>query len=218
MNSAAPGASAVPDDLAQLVTGARAEIERAIEVSGLKRDPLVPLMRALSLSLGVQHRLHDASTTHLRDVSDRLDRQVADAVTLAERELVAREAAVIGGLAPKLAVTAERAVRARLWTVKFRTLAASAGGAMVLMLVTLGAGYSLGYTAGRDAGLRSTASIVSAAERDGPDAAVLWGQLMANNDPRTAMTACQRTVAQQDGRRACLLPIWLDAAAPPARQ
>ena len=206
----------VDDDLGKLVTGAQAEIERAIQVSGLKQDPLVPLMRALSLSLGVQHRLHEASSTHLRDVSDRLDRQVADAVTQAERELAAREAAVISKLAPQLARATEQAVRARLWTIKFRTIVASAGGTVLLGLATLGAGYSLGHAAGRDEGLRTTDAIVAAARRDGPDAAVLWARLMANNDPRPAMAACEKSLAQQGGRRACPLPVWLDPPAPPA--
>ena len=49
---------------------ARSEIARSIQLSGLKNDPLVHLMQAVAASLEAQHRLHQASTSHLRDVRD----------------------------------------------------------------------------------------------------------------------------------------------------
>ena len=79
----------LPDELDAAVETARTEIARAIQVSGLKNDPLVHLMQAVSASLEAQHRLHRASTGHLREVSGRLDQQVAEATTTAESAMAA---------------------------------------------------------------------------------------------------------------------------------
>lgn len=205
-----------PDELAAMVEGARTEMERAIQLSGLKNDPLVPLMRAVASSLLVQHRLHRANAAHLHDVSDQLDRQVSRSLAAADRELAAREAAVLERLVPQLVAATDQAVKARLWTVKLRIVAVSAAGAVTLLLVALGGGYTMGLKSGQAAGLRTQNAIIAAAEQDGPAAAALWHQIIANNDPRTAMAQCRKAITQQDGRRACLLPVWLDPPRPPA--
>ncbi len=203
------------DDLDAAVETARAEIARAIQLSGLKNDPLVHLMQAVGASLEAQHRLYRASTGHLREVSGRLDQQVAEATTTAGNVLAARQATVVAQLAPQLAKMTEQSIRAKLWTIKLRAVLMITGTAIMLGLATLGTGYGLGYAAGEDAGLRSTETIVTAARSDGPDAAAIWAQLMTDNDPRPAMAACERSVVRQNGQRACSLPVWLDPPQPP---
>jgi hypothetical protein len=197
------------------VETARTEIARAIQLSGLKNDPLIHLMHAVGASLEAQHRLHRASTGHLREVSGRLNQQVAEATTTAESVLAARQATVVAQLAPQLAKMTEQSIRTKLWTIKLRTILLTTGTAIMLGLVTLGTGYELGYATGQDAGLRSTETIVTAARSDGPDAAAIWAQLMTDNDPRPAMAACERSVVRQNGQRACSLPVWLDPPPPP---
>jgi hypothetical protein len=207
----------LPDELDAAVETARTEIARAIQVSGLKNDPLVHLMQAVSASLEAQHRLHRASTGHLREVSGRLDQQVAEATTTAESAMAARQAAVVAQLAPQLAKTTEQAVRVKLWTIKLRTLLLAGSAAAILGLTSLGTGYRLGYATGRDAGLRTQETIVRAARSDGPAAAAIWARLMNDNDPRPAMVACEKSVVRQNGQRACSLPVWLDPPPPPGR-
>jgi hypothetical protein len=194
---------------------AQAALARAVTVGNLTGDPVAAALEAMSITLGAQLALHTASTGHLRDVSARLDRQTGEAVARADAELSARTAAIAGQLIPRLIRATEHAVQARLWTVKLRTIAATAGAAVVLAVLTFCAGYYTGTAAGEDVGLRTQEVIVAAARRDGPTAAKLWAQLMANNDPRTAMAACENSVVQQGGQRACSLPVWLDPPAPP---
>jgi hypothetical protein len=203
------------DDLDAAVETARTQIARAIQLSGLKNDPLVHLMQAVGASLEAQYRLHRASTGHLREVSGRLDQQVAEATTTAESVLAARQATVVAQLAPQLAKMTERSIRAKLWTIKLRTLLMTAGAAVTLGLVSLAAGCGLGYAMGENAGLRSKETIVMAARSDGPDAAAIWARLMNDNDPRPSMAACERSVVRQNGQRACSLPVWLDPPQPP---
>ncbi len=205
------------DDLDAAVETARTEIASAIQLSGLKNDPLVHLMQAVGASLEAQHRLHRASTGYLREVSGRLDQQVAEATATAEGVLAARQATVMAQLAPQLAKMTEQSIRAKLWTIKLRTIVMTTGMAVMLGLVSLSAGYGLGYATGQDAGLRTKETIVTAAQSDGPDAAAIWARLMNDNDPRPAIAACEKSVVWQNGQRACSLPVWLDPPPPPGR-
>jgi len=194
---------------------AQAALARAVTVGNLTGDPLAAALEAMSITLGAQLALHTASTGHLREVSARLDRQSDEAVARADAALSARSAAIAGQLLPRLIDATEHALRARLWTVKLRTLAATAGAAVVLGMLIFCVGYYIGTTVGEDVGLRTREAIVAAARRDGPIAAKLWARLMANNDPRTAMAACENSAILQGGQRACSLPVWLDPPAPP---
>jgi hypothetical protein len=197
------------------VETARSEIARSIQLGGLKNDPLVHLMQAVATSLEAQHRLHQASTSHLRDVRNQLQQQVAETTRTAESVLAARQATVVAQLAPQLAKATEQAVRVKLWTIKLRTLLLAGSAAAILGLTSLGTGYRLGYATGRDAGLRTQETIVRAARNDGPDAAAIWARLMNDNDPRPAMAVCEKSVVRQNGQRACSLPVWLDPPLPP---
>ncbi len=210
-----PSAPTPADELDVAVETARSEIARSIQLSGLKNDPLVHLMQAVAASLEAQHRLHQASTSHLRDVRDQLQQQVAETTRKAESVLAARQATVVAQLAPQLAKTTEQAFRVKLWTIKLRTLLLAGCAAVVLGVASVGTGYGLGYTTGQDVGLRARETIVRAARNDGPDAAAIWARLMNDNDPRPAMAVCEKSVVRQNGQRACYLPVWLDPPLPP---
>jgi hypothetical protein len=197
------------------IRGAQTALARAVTLGNLTGDPWRSPLEAMSITLGAQLALHTASTGHLRDVSARLDRQTGEAIARADAELSARTAAIAGQVVPRLIRATEHALAARLWTVKLRTIAAVAGVAVVLIGLMFGAGYWIGTAAGEDVGLHTQEAIVTAARRDRPTAARLWAQLLANNDPRTAMAACETSVVKQSGRRACALPVWLDSPAPP---
>lgn len=88
-----------------------------------------------------------------------------------------------------------------------------AGGVVAACLVLSGAG---GYWSGWSGGRNSVDVLehqVAAAFRAGPDAAGVWLQLMTNNDPRRALSNCSGWA--DGGRRACLVPMWLDGPGVP---
>jgi hypothetical protein len=42
----------------------QAEIERTVQLAGMKNDPALPLLKVLAASLGLQWRLHDQAILH----------------------------------------------------------------------------------------------------------------------------------------------------------
>jgi hypothetical protein len=81
----------------------QAEMERGIQLGGLKNDPTLPLVKALSASLGLQWRLHDQAVGYFRSASDRLDRQLVDTIAQGEQALETRRIGIVESLAPELA-------------------------------------------------------------------------------------------------------------------
>jgi hypothetical protein len=77
----------------------QAEMERGIQLGGLKNDPTLPIIKALSASLGLQWRLHDQSVRYFRSASDRLDRQLADTIAQGEQALETRRIGIVESLA-----------------------------------------------------------------------------------------------------------------------
>ena len=91
----------------------------------------------------------------------------------------------------------------------------SLSGIIALMVVggclTYGSGYANGLTKGEDNG-----KVISEAMNAGPGAATAWSAIMALNDPVRALAACKQSITSDDeGRRSCSLPIWLDPFPPP---
>ena len=103
---AAARASNLWQDSAELgrdIERVQAEMERSIQLAGLKNDPLMPLMRTVLRSLGLQWRLHDQSVGYYRDVNERLDQRLADTTRQGEQALYAERTAIVEALAPELA-------------------------------------------------------------------------------------------------------------------
>jgi hypothetical protein len=73
-------------------------------------------------------------------------------------------------------------------------------------MFTYAAGLNAGRTQGEDA-----AHVIRTAMAAGPDAALDWALLMANNAPGPELAECKKNIATDEyGRRSCSLPIWLD--------
>jgi hypothetical protein len=94
-----------------------------------------------------------------------------------------------------------------------------AGGVVAASLLLGGSGgYAWGWSTARQS-VASTEQGIALAFRHGPDAAATWHQLMQNNDPRQALTQCGGSAWSTGGRRACLVPLWLDGPGePPAKK
>ena len=86
-----------------------------------------------------------------------------------------------------------------------------------LLVALVGGGYWWGHSSAT-ARIQETETGLAAAFANGPEAARQWWSLMAWNDPREALAQCQgRAVSVQGGRRACAVPLWIEAPPAPAR-
>jgi len=195
----------------------QAEIERTVQLAGLKNDPTLPLLKVLAASFGLQWRLHDQAILHQRDASSQLDRQVVESVRLGEAAMQASKLSIMEQLAPMIANEVSRITKTRLWTIQLRT--GLVGTAVVAGLMIFGGcvTYGTGYTAGRTKG-EDNAKIIATAMQAGPESASAWAALMATNNPVLALAACKKAISQDDeGRKSCSMPIWLDPM-PPTHQ
>ncbi len=202
-------------ELGRDIENMQADIERTVQLAGLRNDPTLPLLKVLATSYNLQWRLHDQAILHQRDASGQLDRQVAESIRQGETALQANKLSIVEQLAPMIAKEVSRITKNRLWTVKLRT--GLIGTAVLASLMILGGclTYGTGYTAGRAQG-ESNGKVISEAMMAGPGAATAWSTIMALNDPVRALAACKQSITSDDeGRRSCSLPIWLDPFPPP---
>jgi hypothetical protein len=191
-------------------------LKDSAELARLTDDPAAPsllaLLRVLE-SMGAQFRLRDRDR---QAMAVALEQRVARLRDEAMARVEASGANVVERLAPDLSRLVERSVRQRLWIVRLRTVLISAGGAVGLVLLSLAAGYGIGFQTGHTTGLNDGKTVV-AAMAAGPAAADSWARLMADNDPVAALKACRNSGGRDaSGRHYCLMPVWLDPpSAPP---
>ena len=107
----APDLPRTSDELGREIERMQAELDRATQLGGLRNDPTLPLIRALSASLGLQWRLHDQAVGYFHSASSRLDRQLADTIAQGEQALETRRVAIVEKLAPMLADLTTKNVR-----------------------------------------------------------------------------------------------------------
>ena len=201
----------------------QAELERVIQVAGLKNDPTLPLVKVLFSSLRLQWRLHNQAVRYFHDASDRLDREYHDTIKKTglvikqgEVALQARQAGIVEQLTPQLAGAVSNAVRQQVKIVKYRTVAAWSIAVLAIALLPCAFTYAAGLNAGRFQG-ETAAHLIAAAMRTGPAEALSWARLMQDNDAIRAMAACRQSIQQDaSGRHYCLMPVWTDQAPPAA--
>ena len=194
-----------------------AALKASAELAQLTDDPAAGALAVLvgvMESLAAQFAARDAERQELaRSLQWQADR-IADE---AQARVQASGAAILETLAPELSRLVQRTVQQRLWTLKLRTLLAAAGAGVGLAVVTFAVSYGAGYAAGRQNGLLAAKTIVAALTAE-PQAAAAWFRIMTANDPTAALAACRdHTVRDAQGRRYCVLPIWLDPARLPQR-
>jgi hypothetical protein len=194
----------------------QAEMERGIMIGGFRNDPTLPLIKALSASLGLQWRLHDQAVGYFRDASDRLDRQLADTIAQGEQALETKRMAIAESLAPELTKLMTKTVRTWTRSVTLRT-ALSFGGVAVALAFGVGlAGYGAGWQAGHISALAATGALAEAIHQAGPDAETALVSMVRANDVAEAWAKCQKTaVTDKGGRRVCAMPMWADPEGQP---
>ena len=203
-------------DLGRDIERVQADMERAIQLAGLKNDPVLPLIRVLSSSLSLQWRLHDQAVGYFRSASDRLDRQLVDTIAQGEQALETRRIGIVESLAPELARLTAKNVRTWNRSVTLKTALTFGGFAVALALGVGLAGYGAGWQAGHTSALSTSGALAGAIHQAGPDAETgLVGMVRANNVAE-AWAKCQKTAtAAKDGRRVCSMPMWADPEGQP---
>jgi hypothetical protein len=200
------------------------DFTRTIQIAGLANDPIYPLLDLMLSSLRLQWRLHNQAVRYFHDASDRLDRQYHETIKKAElsirqgeQSLEAKQAGIIDQLAPKIASTIDIAVRQRVKILKIRILAGWGIAVLAVALLPSAFTYTAGLGTGRSQG-ENAAHAIQAAMAAGPDAAVGWGLLMANNSPGPELAECRKSITTDEyGRRSCPMPVWLDPPPGPAQ-
>jgi hypothetical protein len=189
----------------------QAEMERGIQIGGIRNDPTLPLIKALSTSLGLQWRLHDQAVAYFRGASERLDRQLADTIAQGEQSLAARRIAIVESLAPELAKLTTKTVRTWSRSVTLKTALAFGSFAVALALGVGLAAYGAGWQAGHTSALDTAGALVSAVHQAGLGAETALVSMIRANNLAEAWAQCQKTATSNtDGRRVCSMPMWAD--------
>lgn len=209
----------LPQDSAELgreIEKVQIDMERGIQLAGLKGDPLLPLLRTLTTALGLQWRLHDQAVSYFRSASDRLDRQLEDTIAQGEQALDTKRIAIVENLAPELAKLTTKNVRTWSRSVTLKTALTFGGFAVALALGVGAAGYGAGWGAGHSSGLSSSGALAGVLQQAGPGAEdSLIGMVRANNVPDAWKKCQQAATKDKDGRKVCSMPMWAEPEGQP---
>ena len=194
----------------------QAEMARGIQLGGLKNDPTLPLIKALSALLSLQWRLHYQTVGYFRSASDRLDRQLVDTIAQGEQALETRRIGIVESLAPELTKLTTKNLRTRNRSVTLKTALTFGGFAVALALGVGLAGYGAGWQAGHISALGASGALAGAIRQARSDGeTTLVGMVRANNVAE-AWAECQKTaMADTNGRPVCSMPMWADPEGQP---
>ncbi len=186
------------------VRAAQDALRLATQKAALTGDPLEPAFAALSTHLGALHHMHVDAGQMLAELIRRAQQPVSEE-TIRRLE----QAAVTGADRRAFGIIREH------W---HRNIVLAAG-VLFGVAVAFGViGVAAGYFWGRAnalASVRQTGAGLQAMFRDGPDAAATWLNLARWNDPQQALAQCKdANTNTQDGRRACMVPLWVEAPKP----
>jgi len=199
-----------------------AQLRTAARQAGLDDDgPLTPLLEALMLVLDRLGTLSDrnarTSDEHVAGIHQALTvaREAADAETARFRaSLEATKADVIRSVARNIAESADAALARRVRVFDRNSALLAAGVLFGSVLAAFGVGYWHADSAATTA-IHETETGLQAAFNDGPEAARDWLNLMTWNNIRDALAQCHGdSLSIQYGRRACMLPLWIEKPVP----
>jgi len=221
----APDGGSIPGEpeMAELVARMRVAARHA----GIDEDgPLTPLLEAFMLTLEQLSALTDRyariSTKHAAalDTALSLARQSANAETERFRaSLEAAKAETVHDVAYHIARSADAALTRRVRVFDRNTALVATGVLVGSILVAVIGGYWWGDSSAEGA-IRETEAGLQAAFNHGPKAARDWLDLMTWNDPENALAQCSgNAISVQYGRRACMVPLWIEKlpSPPPPR-
>jgi hypothetical protein len=191
--TAAPGTAAPQLSPRAAMRRAEDDLRLAASKAELQGDPLGAALDAIAASLGAMGGLLEHA-----EASEKASREPLDAKARAEmmRQLV----------------QACRADFVRQAVGQSRRLAVLSGlGAAVLLLGALGGGYLWGRSA-EVAEVREASGVIRFALSDGSTSARAWADAITRNDLVGLLARCEGRAVWADnaGRRACAVPLWLD--------
>lgn len=210
----APDLPAMELRLRQQVQEAQQRLARAVTIGTLRNDPLADVVEAVSQSLAVQCELHLSCVREYRAAATHLEQQLRTAVEEARQPL---DPAALVRL-EKAAVTGADRRAADLAQSRNRRTLLLGGLAAVVGLAVAASGGVLWGTATEAASVHETEQRLAVAFQDSPNAAAAWVNLMEQNDVLKALGTCKgaRAFIDQSGRKACSLPVFLEAPVRPA--
>jgi hypothetical protein len=205
-------------ELAGKVEGAQSALAQAVAKANLMGDPVGIALEAMSVSLGAQLALHEANAGHFRDVSDRLDQQLAETIAQAEQALETRRIAIVESLAPELAKLTARSVRSWNRTVTLKTGVTLGAFAVALALGVGLAGYGAGWQAGRNTSVNDASALANAVRQAGPASESALVDMVRANNVSEAWAKCQNSATpDKNGRRVCVMPMWAEPEGQPVK-
>ena len=216
MDTVAPGSRR--DAIGTRVEAARLALQGAASAAIIKDDPLAAHLNALALSVDAHYGIYCATEEAQAHVAENVRRH-ADILATGALDAIRTSLSVLEKeLGPQLfraaLPTAQQAFR--FW--KKRTIAGILLGMVIIVLVAAMFSYAAGLNTGRGQGELAGHTIEDALAA-GPNAAMDWALLMANNDPVSSLKNCRKAISTDaDGRRYCAMPVWLDPPSPPPQQ
>jgi hypothetical protein len=200
------------------VEDAQTVLTGAIAKANLTGGPLGQALEAMSVSLGAQLALHQANIGHSRDVTERLDVSVVDAIRRGEQALEARRTGIVEALAPELAKQTARSVRAWNRTVTLKIALSYGTFAVSLALGVDLAGYGSGWQAGHTSAMEASGALAGALHQAGPDAEAALVSMVRANNVAEAWVQCRRSATVgKEGRRVCVMPMWAEPEGQPVK-
>jgi hypothetical protein len=201
--------------LRKRVEEAQTALREAADASVVKNDPLCQHLNALALSVGAHYEIYCA-TDETQSALARSIKTQTDTVTRGILDLVRTS---LGGMTteigPQLLKAALPTMQQALRFMKYRTIHWALLAMAALIVVSGMFSYAVGLNHGRYEG-EMTAQTVHVAMVAGPDAAMDWAMLMANNSPGPELAECKKNIATDEyGRSSCPMPVWLDPPGTP---
>ena len=185
-------------------------LRRAAATAALKNDPLSQHLNALAISISALGDMCRTTEITQIEIAHTLKSQTDVIAGEAIIKVHASGMAIMEELAPKLAATAEWTMRQNIKLMRLRTVIGVAAILVAGALIPSAFTYAAGLNAGRFQG-EVAAHVIAGAIAAGPEAAVDWALLMANNNPVSALAACRKNITTDaEGHRYCAMPIWLD--------
>lgn len=182
---------------ARAIASAQADIAKGVEKAGLRDDPLRYPLAAISTTLGLFPDL----IKHMREAAQEAQRPL-DAAAVERMEKAAAQGA------SRASAELVRAHNRRSVLIGSLSVAAS-------VILALAGGYWWGRSAAITS-FRISEANFAAMMHDSPQAAIGWLHLAQLNDYSEVMASCRgdNAIKETSGRKACMLPVWLDP--PPA--
>lgn len=175
----------IPSSSAERIAAARNALAQSIALAGLQRDPMRPVLDALSQTLDAM----EAAANDVRSSASSAASPASPISPEAERKLVDR-------LAQAAAAGANRHTMELAQAHNWRTVLIAAGVLAITTMAALTGGVWWGASLPVQTNLGQLPREVV--------------QMLAANDMRKAIAECKPLGPQQNGKRACAVNVWLE--------